>query len=739
SLIADIESIGTPGNALEVDSANPGMGWLNAHAGRSLNVTETSGALHVGQVRALAGNVVLSVRDSGAAGEDLLLDGAARIEALSTAAGEGDILLRAGDDVLADPDSVLESGRHLVIHSGQGDTGNEDGQGTQILMRGVMASNEIEIAGERQDDRIELNPQSVSGHVRVLGDVEGGLGGDDVLVMNLLPSMVALRDRLDDSSSGLVRDSVDLDGRGGNDRYVIQTHGSAAARDYLVNVLDTGAKNDGNDTLEVEGSEGADVFLLRRVGAITEGASTPIDAHTPAFVALMRGTVDEIRNQTYAELERVNYDENINARLIVRGHAGDDTFAVDDNAALTTLDAGAGDDTVQIGQMYGDVRTLGNVAAGDEFATVETTSGYLSRGNSVALTAYGGTGNDRFTVYSNKAQTRLEGNDGNDEFVVRAFVLADSSGFSTEGETQALGGEGEDTVLYNINAPVDLDGGAGFDKVVVVGTEEDDNFVITEDGVFGAGLNVRYENMEMLDVDGMEGDDHFFVQSTRAGVVTTIIGGVGSDTFDVAGDVTEPIVSLDLEGRSGVINHAVSSEDLGYDNLLAPGIGLNVAGGSVAGQLVVNQSDGNTLVNEQGETVDSYTIALAAVPTQAVYVNVSAARSTQEEEDGTPAGDAMLVSADGVNFQRYLTLTVTDTNPTTVYVKAVDDLRQEGERVYVVSHSVHSDDTDFNLVAVQNVRVTVLDDDKPEIVLTSSGLGNLVLEGDGLTGIADTY
>ena len=38
--------------------------------------------------------------------------------------------------------------------------------------------------------------------------------------------------------------------------------------------------------------------------------------------------------------------------------------------------------------------------------------------------ATGGTGNDEFTVYSNQAELRLEGDDDNDLFVVRAFALA---------------------------------------------------------------------------------------------------------------------------------------------------------------------------------------------------------------------------------------------------------------------------------------------------------------------------
>ena len=45
--------------------------------------------------------------------------------------------------------------------------------------------------------------------------------------------------------------------------------------------------------------------------------------------------------------------------------------------------------------------------------------------------------------------------------------------------------EGQDFIQYAINAPVSIDGGGGFDEVVVLGTELDDDFVITRDGVAG--------------------------------------------------------------------------------------------------------------------------------------------------------------------------------------------------------------------------------------------------------------
>src|SRR5581483_6526300 len=151
-----------------------------------------------------------------------------------------------------------------------------------------------------------------------------------------------------------------------------------------------------------------------------------------------------------------------------------------------------------------------------------TTRGYLSRGNSFAMVANGGAGDDSFQVYSNQADLTLNGDDGNDTFTIRAFAL------------QAGG--------YNLNAHVTINGGAGFDQVIVIGTELDDNFALMAQAIFGAGLHVAHDTIESVEVDGLEGNDTFFLLSTRAGVTTTIVGNSGSDTLDVTGDVTLPII-----------------------------------------------------------------------------------------------------------------------------------------------------------------------------------------------------
>ena len=134
---------------------------------------------------------------------------------------------------------------------------------------------------------------------------------------------------------------------------------------------------------------------------------------------------------------------------------------------------------------------------------------------------------------------------------------------------------------YNVNAPVSVDGGTGFDKLVILGTEFADDFAITAKGIFGAGLNVRYTTVEVVEVDGLEGDDEFFVQSTAFGVAYRVIGGLGCDSINVTGDVTDDIVTRELEGISGAVDHLVRSDDPFYDGLPVDGIDFNVATGTV--------------------------------------------------------------------------------------------------------------------------------------------------------------
>ena len=351
-------------------------------------------------------------------------------------------------------------------------------------------------------------------------------------------------------------------------------------------------------------------------------------------------------------------------------------------------------------------------------------------------------------------------------------------GFSTARPLDIRAGGGEDEVSYNINAPVSVDGGTGFDKLVVLGTEFADDIVITYKAIFGAGLNVRYTTIEVVEVDGLEGDDEFFVLSTAYGVAYRVIGGLGSDTINVTGDVVEDIITRELEGVGGTINYRLYSVgpngDVLYDGLAVDGLDYNLATPD-QGQVIIRETGASgTSVREcLGDVmcgpipnIDSYTVKLAAAPTANVYVTASAARSTEVEfndkfanpeptatsnslSDGP--GDSIWLCTGGASacttmtdFQRAKIVNGqlfwengravvlefgTHKNGVVggvsgwddeqwVYVYAVDDGRSEGDVVVVVQHSTISADPNFNAVDVRNVEVSLRDNDTPGVYVT---------------------
>jgi hypothetical protein len=227
------------------------------------------------------------------------------------------------------------------------------------------------------------------------------------------------------------------------------------------------------------------------------------------------------------------------------------------------------------------------------YATTETTRGFLSNGISNPMTIFGDAGEDNFIVFRNLAVLTLNGGDDNDTFLVQAFALVGSVD-DQRARTDLTGDGGADLIQYAVNAPVRINGGDGIDTVIIIGTEFSDDFVVTKDGVFGGGLNVNFINVEYLEVNGAEGDDRFFILSTGPNMKTTVVGGLGNDTFNVNGPTPENgVISNDLHGHSGIIVHSVESTvvNSGYQDLSVDGISANVTDNDEPA-IVVTQTDG---------------------------------------------------------------------------------------------------------------------------------------------------
>jgi len=538
------------------------------------------------------------------------------------------------------------------------------------------------IFGQDGNDRI-WGGDEIGDEAGALGDLIYGGAGDDIVDGGAGADLIY---------AGVGSDTIE----GGEDGDTITLDFLGAKSNSLTVVTDGGTA--GNDKIVVNTTDGNDRVLLRAHHS-TGGT---------AFIALL--------NEASA-VERVNYNNQVES-FVVNTLFGDDLVAVDDTRAVGTVNLGLGDDRIQIGQIFRSQRdSAAGVAAEDVVATIETTRGFLSNGVSFDLTVNAGVGNDEFTVYHNLASLILNGNDGDDTFLIKAFALAGSQD-NERGRMDLTGGGGADTIQYVINAPVFINGGDGFDTIVVIGTEFGDDFVITENGVFGAGLHVNFVNIEALRLDGAEGDDRFFVQSTNPRILTEIFGGLGSDTFSIAGD-TPAVASNDLKGHSGLIIHDVESDDTAYDGLRVDGISANVADND-APAIIVTPAEALLEVIE-GATgfgaAASYTIVLSRRPTHEVTVTAQMPELPPDElarlfETIEFTSSNRVVDAQGKFSAAQLRFNADNWFiPQTVTVAAVDDLASEGPQQVAITHKVQSADTisgdDTDLLTVTETQLTV--------------------------------
>ncbi len=520
----------------------------------------------------------------------------------------------AGDEIEGGDDNDLifgQAGNDFITAGGGGD----------LVFGGAGAD---DISGDEGNDDLRGEAQ---------GDTLHGNDGSDILNGGTGPDLVF--GDADDDVIISTKGSDTVNGGEGSDTYRVNLSGGTTTS--FIDIVDGGTGTADVDRLEVNGTDRADTILIRSDAS-----------RANAFIAGINGEFN---------VERINYGSTIE-RIIVNGGAGDDVVVSDDTAASIEVNGESGDDIFQVGQLFRTLRNVNvdsapvsidtGIADEDFFATIEVTRGFLSNGISDPMTINGGIGNDIFTVYHNRAVLTLNGDEGDDIFEVRAFALAGSQEPQRE-RTDLSGGAGADLVRYAVNAPVNINGGDGFDTLIVIGTEFGDDFVITENGVFGAGLNVNFVNIENLRVDGAEGDDRFFLQSTKDTVVTEIFGGLGNDTFNASGD-TPPVVSNDFRGHSGIITHGIESTDPLFDGQSLFGISANVADNDEP-FAIITESLGTTIVNEGDALGDTYQIVLTQLPTRDVFVTVNAPLpSPSNREQAAYAFSVHSFNADALNL-----------------------------------------------------------------------------------------
>ncbi|MEO8627568.1 MAG: hypothetical protein ABI612_05635, partial [Betaproteobacteria bacterium] len=562
TLTSTLGGIGAATSFVTIDSSTSAPGVVNAHALSNIFLFETSGNLTVGTIQSSLGNAtvysaasILDSNDGGAA--DIIANSAllaaaggigqssnpleTRVSKLAALAlNENGVWIRnEGNMILGGviPSFAVFSQGSVNIST----TGSME-ISQNVFARGTLALSTIDAAAAGQNMTIDTgvgilatgsaafaagdnftmaegSAISASRGVTIqgdAGDADAGVGSTiDIRGQIFTEGAAGVFGNADHDLISLrnaMQGRYQLNGRGGSDNYNVFFSGNG---NDVVNVADSG--EEGTDVLLAFGTTGADNILLRA------GINS-----NEAFVANLHGTPT-------ATAERINYNTNIEV-LGVLGGDGDDSITMDDNRAVTIISGGAGNDKMQVGQLYASPRdTAHNVAPNDIFATQLTSRGYLSNGNSYSTQILGDAGDDQFTVLHNAAQLALNGGAGNDTFVVRAFVapIGTAAGISANATT----GPG---IRYVQNAGVTVEGAADTDSLQILGTEFADRFNITGTNVSGAGLNVSYTpTLEILKVDMAEGNDTAIVSSTAAAPATTVSGGIGNDTFIVGSGQTQ--------------------------------------------------------------------------------------------------------------------------------------------------------------------------------------------------------
>jgi len=181
---------------------------------------------------------------------------------------------------------------------------------------------------------------------------------------------------------------------------------------------------------------------------------------------------------------------------------------------------------------------------------------------------------------------------------------------------------GEDFPDYVVNSLVDIDGGTGRNTLTIVGTEAGDRYVIQDGAIFGGGLNVKFTNIAFLDCVGEEGDDEFIVLSTDPSVLLSLYGGLGSDTFIITPRTAEPVISKNLRGHRGIIEHTINSTDSEYNGLRIRGVQVDVLDNDDNGYIsVVDQTKGYHLMSEDGLGTFTFQLFPTSKPTNDVVVS----------------------------------------------------------------------------------------------------------------------
>jgi Ca2+-binding RTX toxin-like protein len=501
-----------------------------------------------------------------------------------------------------------------------------------------------------------------------------------------------------------------VDGQGSDDVVLVNFMGEFYQA--YTNVFDSGSTF--GDELAIEGTIANDDVLIRASDAGL------------GLVALL-----PVEGSDKSKLERVNFwktegrDEGVDIVSVDTG-AGADRITLDGTLSAIAIDSGAGDDEIFVGQQFDTERSAAgaNVQVEDQFSTEATMGGHLSAGVKHATSITAGSGDDTVTVLHTSAPLALSGKSGDDTFNIHLFVDDDNNPI--------------------MNGPVTVIGGTGEDLLNVVGSEGDDTFVYTSEGVSASGVSIQSISIESDHIYGGKGDDSFYLLSSRENQHVYMEGGDGNDSFYNGGVQTDEhyiqVENRDYRGHNGIIEHTVSSTSSAYASGPADSIGVNIIDNdSCPVEVLFTDAMGHIteprLTLAEGGAYAEYYVRLSRALAQGETVTVTVFAPTVTRNDRL-RGDAgvVFVNESGAEIGNSVTFTFTAGmglgSNAHVRVKAKSDSLREGDDHAALLHKVEYSGADtFEVGPVRNVlafvddRTISVDTTRPFVVVDEFGVG----------------
>ncbi|OAN74894.1 hypothetical protein A8B78_16985 [Jannaschia sp. EhC01] len=268
-----------------------------------------------------------------------------------------------------------------------------------------------------------------------------------------------------------------------------------------------------------------------------------------------------------------------------------DVFTFDPDArgaVVTSIDAGAGDDIIDLASLFGDPALVGSDVqggAGDDLIEVQ------GDGNTIS----GGEGDD--TISAELFASTVTG-DAGDDLIRVTNISADA--------TNVDGGEGNDTIDVTGSDNINVTGGAGDDLLIsdgrtIVGT----GYAIDIDG--GAGDDTLAHSVDVFPLPLQD-------PSESAAILT---GGDGADTFDISLTTGNGVFSETAQDPEVFVNQAARIMDFER--------GTDILSVEIPSSLTGYTAESGTLAEDTTAGTTTITISLTGdLPTQDVQIIVSA-------------------------------------------------------------------------------------------------------------------